>query len=98
VAYACFGLIAGTEQSYDLYWIATHGDSRGKGIGKALLEETYRIISGQGGKNVIAETSSLEKYAPTRKFYQQQGFVQCGFIPDYYTHGDGKLIYVKRLD
>ncbi|MFH1161120.1 MAG: GNAT family N-acetyltransferase [bacterium] len=97
VAYACFGQIAGTEHSYDLYWIATHLDYRGKGIGKELLKETYRIISRQGGKNVIAETSSLEKFLPTRKFYEQQGYIKCGLIPDFYKDGDGKVTYVIRL-
>ena len=97
VGYTCFGLIAGTEQSYDLYWIVTHQDFRGKGIGKALLQETYRIIAQQGGKNVIAETSSLEKYLPTRKFYEEQGYINCGFIPDYYKNGDGKITYVRVL-
>ena len=41
-AYACFGPIEMTKSSFDLFWIATHADFRGKGIGKKLLAETYR--------------------------------------------------------
>jgi len=97
VAYSCFGLIAGTEHSFDLYWIATHDDFRGQGIGKTLLEETHRRIALQGGRNVIAETSSLEKYAPTRRFYNQMGYSQAGLIEDFYKEGDGKVTFVKRF-
>ena len=39
-AYSCFGPISMSKTSFDLYWIATHNDFRGKGIGKKLLEET----------------------------------------------------------
>ncbi len=96
VAYSCFGLIAGTECSFDLYWIVTHNDFRGEGIGKRLLEETHRQIAEQGGRNVIAETSSLEKYQPTRKFYQHMGYHEAGLIHDFYKEGDGKVTFVKR--
>ena len=40
VAYSCYGPIAMSTTSFDLYWIATHNDFRGKGIGKKLIEET----------------------------------------------------------
>lgn len=97
VAYSCFGLIGGTEHSFDLYWIVTHHDVRGRGIGKLLLEETHRRIGRQGGKNVIAETSSLEKYQPTRHFYKQMGYSEAGLIQDFYREGDGKVTFVKTL-
>jgi ribosomal protein S18 acetylase RimI-like enzyme len=97
VAYSCFGLIPGTECSFDLYWIVTHNDFRGKGIGKRLLEETHRQIAEQGGRNVIAETSSLEKYQPTRKFYKQMGYHEAGLIHDFYKDGDDKVTFVKRF-
>lgn len=32
--YACYGFIACTKSGYDLYWLATHNEYRGKGIGK----------------------------------------------------------------
>ncbi|MBE0648687.1 MAG: GNAT family N-acetyltransferase [Bacteroidales bacterium] len=97
IAYSCFGLIAGTECSFDLYWIVTHNDFRGEGVGKLLLEETHRQILEQGGRNVIAETSSLEKYQPTRDFYYKMGYHEAGFIPDFYKEEDGKVTFVKKL-
>lgn len=97
VAYSCYGHIAGTDAGFDLYWIATHDDLRGSGIGKALLEETHNKAKELGARYIIAETSSLEKYLPTRLFYEKSGYSKDAFIADYYKPGDGKVIYVKRL-
>jgi len=97
VGYACYGEIAGTEGSYDLYWIAVHDDQRGKGYGKQLLERTHETIRAKGGRLVVAETSSLDKYKPTRHFYLSNGYVEEGFVKDFYKPGDGRLTYVKRL-
>lgn len=97
VAYSNYGPIMGTESSFDLYWIAAHRDFRGKGIGKLLLEKTHQLIRQMGGKRVIAETSALEKYLPTRNFYESMGYFQAGFIADFYKPGDGKITYVKTL-
>src|SRR5512137_2736750 len=36
VAYSCFGPITMSTTSFDLYWIATHNDFRGKGIGRRV--------------------------------------------------------------
>jgi ribosomal protein S18 acetylase RimI-like enzyme len=97
VAYSCYGHIAGTDAGFDLYWIATHNDMRGSGIGKILLEETHKKAKEMGARYIIAETSSLEKYLPTRLFYEKNGYTKDAFIADYYQPGDGKVIYVKRL-
>jgi ribosomal protein S18 acetylase RimI-like enzyme len=98
LAYSCYGPIAGTEGSFDLFWIVTHNDYRGMGIGKVLLERTQEAVRRKGGRLLIAETSSLEKYTPTRAFYEKNGYIQESFIADYYKPGDGKVTYVKRLD
>ena len=97
VAYSCYGHIAGTDAGFDLYWIATHNDLRGSGIGKILLEETHKKAKELGARYIIAETSSLDKYLPTRLFYEKNGYSKDAFIADYYQPGDGKIIYVKRL-
>jgi ribosomal protein S18 acetylase RimI-like enzyme len=97
VSYSCFGPIAATEGSFDLYWIATHNDCRGKGFGKMLIEETHKIIREMGGRIVIAETSTIEKYTPTRLFYDHIGYTLEARIDDFYKEGDGKVFFVKRL-
>ena len=97
VAYSCYGPIMGTEGSFDLFWIVTHNDFRGKGLGRMLLEETHRVIREAGGRLCIAETSTLEKYTPTRDFYLSMGYELESVIRDFYTVGDGKATFVKRF-
>jgi len=97
VSYSCYGPIAGTDAGYDLYWIVTHNDYRGLGIGKKLLDETHKVVKNRGGRYIIAETSSLEKYTPTRQFYEKNNYDKEAIIKDFYLTGDDKVIYVKRL-
>jgi ribosomal protein S18 acetylase RimI-like enzyme len=97
VAYSCYGPIMGTEGSFDLFWIATHNDFRGKGLGRILLEETHRAIGEAGGRLCIAETSTIEKYTPTRNFYLSMGYELESVIRDFYKAGDGKATFVKRF-
>jgi GNAT superfamily N-acetyltransferase len=97
IAYSCFGPIAGSEGTFDLYWIVTHNDYRGKGIGRLLLEKTHDTVRDMGGRMLIAETSSLEKYNPTRHFYESMNYSKEAQIDDFYKPGDGKVFYIKRL-
>ena len=96
-AYSCFGPITMSKTSFDLYWIATHNDFRGKGIGRKLLEETCNQARNMGCSIIIAETSGLEHYAPTRAFYISNKFDLEARLKDFYTIGDDKLFYTKRI-
>ena len=97
IAYSCYGLIPCTIHSYDLYWIVTHNDYRSRGIGRALLTETEKAVRNAGGQGIYAETSSKEQYAPTRAFYEKNGYVLKARFKDFYDIGDDKCVYVKYL-
>jgi GNAT superfamily N-acetyltransferase len=97
IAYSCFGPIEMSKTSFDLYWIATHNDYRGKGIGKKLLNETFNAARLMGCRIIIAETSGLPHYAPTRAFYDTTGFELEARLKDFYAMGDDKLFYTKRI-
>ncbi len=97
VAYSCFGPITMSTTSFDLYWIATHNDYRGKGIGRKLLAETCDVAKKMGCKILIAETSGLPHYLPTRAFYINNNFELEASLKDFYTDGDDKLFYTKRI-
>ncbi len=97
VAYSCFGLIPCTESSYDLYWIVVHNDYRGLGIGKKLLALTEQAVMKMGGTAVYAETSSQEKYLPTRRFYLTNNYLEEARLKNFYQQNDDKLIYSKVL-
>jgi ribosomal protein S18 acetylase RimI-like enzyme len=95
--YSCFGLIDGTESSYDLFWIVVDPKRQRGGLGRQLLERTEAAIRDAGGTRYYAETSSTETYAPTRQFYLRAGFKEVATIADFYRAGDGKVIFEKRV-
>jgi ribosomal protein S18 acetylase RimI-like enzyme len=95
--YVCFGPTPATEGTYDLYWIAVDPAMQGKGIGQALMEFVEGKIRQRKGRLVVIETSSTEKYAPTRSFYTQQQYQLESQIRDFYRPGDDRLTYVKRF-
>jgi ribosomal protein S18 acetylase RimI-like enzyme len=97
VAYSCYGLIPCTLHSYDLYWIAAHKDFMNKGIGRALLRETENAIWKAGGTGIYVETSSKSQYAPTRAFYEKNGYILKARYEDFYDRGDDKVVYIKRV-
>lgn len=97
VAYSCFGSDVMSKTCFDLYWIVTHNDYRGKGIGKKILAETEKLAAEMGCIILIAETSGLPHYEPTRMFYINTGFILEAKIKDYYTLGDDKLFFTKRI-
>jgi GNAT superfamily N-acetyltransferase len=95
--YACYGPIAATEGSYDLYWIAVHKDRQGQGLGRIILGECERLIRAEGGRRIYIETSHRPQYVSTRAFYQRCGYFLEAVLKDFYAPGDDKAIYVKSL-
>jgi D-alanine-D-alanine ligase len=95
--YACYGPIALTVGSHDLYWIAVDKTTQGQGLGRMLMSEVENLVRAEGGRRIYIETSTRPPYAPTRAFY-----IRCGcrlevVLEDFYALGDGKAIYVKVL-
>jgi ribosomal protein S18 acetylase RimI-like enzyme len=97
VAYACFGPIACTVASFDLYWIAVSRTLQGRGIGRWLVGETEQRIRALGGRRIFIDTSSRADYAPTRGFYQGCGYRQAAILADFYNDGDDKVVFTKEL-
>jgi D-alanine-D-alanine ligase len=97
LGYACYGPIALTVGSYDLYWIAVDKSTQGQGLGRELMQKTEELIRAQGGRRIYIETSTRPPYAPTRAFYLRAGCRLETILEDFYATGDGKAIYVKVL-
>lgn len=97
IGYACFGPVAGTKVSYNLYWVAVRDDFRGLGIGKKLLAKTEKEIAEMEGRRIYIETSSREQYELTRSFYKNCGYQEEALLKDFYAPGDSKIIYVKEI-
>jgi ribosomal protein S18 acetylase RimI-like enzyme len=97
VGFACYGPIAGTQDSFDLYWIAVAPSEQGRGLGADLYARAEAEMGAARAKHIYVETSCSDRYAPTRGFYQRLGFAEQARLPDFYAPGDGKVIYVKAL-
>jgi GNAT superfamily N-acetyltransferase len=97
IGYACYGPIAGTFFSYDIYWIAVLPAFQGGGLGRLIIAETERLIRESGGGRIYVETSQRPQYKGTRAFYKRTGYRLEALIPDFYAPGDGKVIYCKVL-
>jgi ribosomal protein S18 acetylase RimI-like enzyme len=108
IGYSCFGPIACTVGSFDLYWIAVHNDRRGRGLGARIMTEAERAMAagllGPDGKpvaparRIYIETSSKPQYQPTRDFYIRCGYREEARFEGFYAPGDDKIVYVRALD
>lgn len=97
VGYACWGVIPGTADSVDLYWIAVAPTAQGAGVGRALLEDAERWIASEGRHRIWIETAGRSQYQPTRAFYLARGCEVAAELVDYYGPGDDKVIFLKVL-
>jgi ribosomal protein S18 acetylase RimI-like enzyme len=95
LGYACYGRIACTVHSYDLYWLAVDPACQKRGLGRRLLKEAEERIRQAGGGRVYVETSGRSQYASTRRFYERCGYERDATLADFYAPGDDKVIYVK---
>jgi len=96
--YICFGPTPLTDGTWDIYWIAVDPEMKRQGIGRKLLTEAENGISKAMGRLILVETSSKPDYEKTRKFYESCDYEIIACIPDFYTPGDDKVIFQKRLD
>lgn len=98
VGYACWGHTPGAEGTSDLYWIVVDRARQGAGIGSQLLTEVERLLTADGRRLVVVETSSRADYAPTRGFYEARGYTRVATVPAYYAPNDDLVIYTKDLN
>lgn len=97
VGWICFGPTPCTIGSFDIYWIGVASTWQGRGIGRALMVFAEQAISQRGGRLLVIETSSREKYLPTRRFYEALGYTEAAQIPEFYGPEDHKVIFTKAL-
>ncbi|MBW3553824.1 MAG: GNAT family N-acetyltransferase [Gemmatimonadetes bacterium] len=98
LGYACYGPTPCTSGTWDLYWIAVSGETRGRGIGTILMEEIERRLVHKHARLVLIETSSRADYDPTRGFYERRGYEVVARVPDFYAVGDDRVIFARTFD
>jgi GNAT superfamily N-acetyltransferase len=88
-------------ESFEIVCVAVHAESRGRGIGRALLDVAEAWACAQGGRflqvKTIAATHPSPEYAQTRAFYERVGFVPLEVFPMLWARQHPCLQLVKRL-
>jgi len=95
--YMTYGPTPLTRGTYDLYWMAVDPKTQGRGYGRALVAWLEDYVRRAGGRLIVIETSTTEKYEQTRRFYLGLKYTETARIPDFYGPGDGRVIYTKRV-
>jgi ribosomal protein S18 acetylase RimI-like enzyme len=97
VGYICFGATPMTDGTWDLYWIVTHAEARGRGVAGALIGAMETEIRPLGATAIRVETSQLESYGAARRVYERHGYPEVARFTDFYRAGDDLVVFYKRL-
>lgn len=97
VGYICYGPTPMTDGTYDLYWIASHPQVRGQGVGGALIAAMEGDLRRKKARQIRVETSAMEAYGPTRGFYEAMRYREEARFRDFYKPGEDLIILAKRL-
>jgi ribosomal protein S18 acetylase RimI-like enzyme len=97
IGYICYGLTPMTRGTFDLYWIAVDPDFQEKGVGSKLLSFLEEVVKAEGGRMILADTSTIPQYEKTQKFYLKNGFQEVARIPDYYHPGNDRITFCKKI-
>jgi ribosomal protein S18 acetylase RimI-like enzyme len=98
IAFCAYGLADCSLDSWLIYWIGVDSTARRCGNGRRILQEVERNIWYiRGGKRIFLETSSKDENRDVRNFYLRNGYTDCAIIKDFYSEGDDKVVYWKKL-
>lgn len=86
-----------TEGTFNLYAIGVKQDIQGKGIGTAMMQYLEEHLTQKGHRILIVETSGTDDFELTRTFYENLGYHKEAVIRDFWSEGDDKVIYWKKL-
>jgi ribosomal protein S18 acetylase RimI-like enzyme len=89
-----------SDRMWNLYFISVRPGFQGMGIGAALITHIEETLRGKGeevARTLIVETSSLERFQSTRRFYERRGFDKKARIREFYRPGEGKIVFWKSL-
>jgi ribosomal protein S18 acetylase RimI-like enzyme len=95
--YVCFGPTPMTNGTWDLYWIVTHPNARGRGVARALIARMEHDIRSCGARLVRVETSHLDGYGAAHAFYERLEYPVVARVRDFYAAGDDLLLMIKHL-
>ena len=85
------------EAVWNLYFIGVRPDRQGSGLGATLLRHVEDDLTARGARLLLVETSGLDSFELTRRFYRKNGYDEEARIRDFYRQGEDKVIFRKAL-
>lgn len=86
-----------TDRVWELLMIAVDAPRHRQGIGSKMLLAVEEAVRALNGRLLLIETSDKISFERTRQFYRKHSYTEVAHIPDYFTDGDGKASFIKRL-
>lgn len=83
--------------TWNLLLIGVHSHRRHQGRGTRLIQRTEDLLRERGNRILIVETSSLDEFKDTRRFYAQTGYTEEARVRDFYKPGEDKIVFWKSL-
>jgi ribosomal protein S18 acetylase RimI-like enzyme len=97
IGYVCYGPAPMTRGTFDLYWIAVDPGVQKHRVGEKLMGFVEEKVREDGGRLILADTSSIPAYEDAHRFYRRTGFKEVARVPDYYDRGNDRITFCKGL-
>ena len=82
---------------WNLYFIGVRQAGRRQGRAGDLLRHVEHALQERGARLLIIETSGFDAFEPARRLYRQHGYDEEARIREFYSAGQDKIIFRKKL-
>ena len=87
-----------TEGTYNLYAIGVRSDIQASGVGTKMMSFIEQYLKDRQTRVLIVETSGSDDHKLTRNFYEKLNYAKEAVIRDFWSEGEDKIIYWKKLN
>lgn len=85
------------DNVWNLWFLGVHPDHQGQGHGGKLLRAVEGAVRDHAARLLLIETSGVDAFALTRKFYVKNGYEEEARIREYYEAGHDKIVFRKAF-
>jgi putative acetyltransferase len=75
----------------------TKPETRGAGVGKAIVTEIEKLARAEGYRRLVLETGAVPSFGAAWRIYERSGFQRCGAVLDYPANTGHNIFYEKHL-
>ena len=86
-----------TNGTWNILMLLVRKDAQWQGHGSALITKMQDAVADRQGRLLIVETSGVDDFEKTRRFYLKCEFLEVARIPDFYDAGNDKIVFSKPL-